>query len=300
MVFTELKTKRNGNIVGSQMCDVGCDECKIHYELVYRYILDGKEKYNKDLCRSCKQRLQYNSGLREQQRQNLGKRNSSAKGKSFVEQYGEEKAKSISKKLSAKSSGKNNPNFGGEHSKWEGGIKWNTGRTLEEKIGNERAKALRKKYSENSSGKNNPMYGKPSPSGSGNGWSGWYKEIYFRSLLELSYLKHLIDSGVTFENAECSKHKILYSIDGVDRSYFPDFYLVDSKQYVEIKPSKLINSFANKAKFQKAKELHGENFVIITEKDIVKLSVGEIKNLRQNGEIKFLPRYEEKFREKYE
>ena len=32
------------------------------------------------------------------------------------------------------------------------------------------------------------MYGRFSPRGSGNGWSGWYKEWYFRSLLELSYM----------------------------------------------------------------------------------------------------------------
>jgi hypothetical protein len=33
----------------------------------------------------------------------------------------------------------------------------------------------RQKISEKNSGSNNPMYGKPSPQGSGNGWSGWYK-----------------------------------------------------------------------------------------------------------------------------
>jgi hypothetical protein len=32
------------------------------------------------------------------------------------------------------------------------------------------------------------MYGKPSPQGSGNGWSGWYKGKYFRSIMELSFI----------------------------------------------------------------------------------------------------------------
>lgn len=40
----------------------------------------------------------------------------------------------------------------------------------------------REKISNNTRGENNPMYGKPTPTGSGNGWSGWYKGWYFRSL----------------------------------------------------------------------------------------------------------------------
>jgi endogenous inhibitor of DNA gyrase (YacG/DUF329 family) len=51
-------------------------------------------------------------------------------------------------------------------------------------------------------GKLNGMYGKPSPKGSGNGWSGYYKGIYFRSILELSYLKYLLDNNIKFESGE--------------------------------------------------------------------------------------------------
>ena len=59
------------------------------------------------------------------------------------------------------------------------------GKTFIELYGEERAALLKDKISKNSSGKNNPMYGKPSPPGSGNGWSGYYNNYYFRSLLEL-------------------------------------------------------------------------------------------------------------------
>ena len=57
-----------------------------------------------------------------------------------------------------------------------------------EKYGKEEADArwneFKKKQSVLNSGKNNNMYGKPSPNGSGNGWKGWYKDYFFRSLLE--------------------------------------------------------------------------------------------------------------------
>ncbi len=47
---------------------------------------------------------------------------------------------------------------------------------------------LKEKHRQNAIGEGNNMYGRPSPQGSGNGWSGWYKERYFRSLRELMFL----------------------------------------------------------------------------------------------------------------
>ena len=50
------------------------------------------------------------------------------------------------------------------------------------KYGEDKAKELQKLKKKNnslsSSGVNNPMYGKPSPNGSGNGWSGWYRDFF--------------------------------------------------------------------------------------------------------------------------
>ena len=54
------------------------------------------------------------------------------------------------------------------------------------------------KISNASKGKNNPMYGKPSPQGSGNGWSGWYKGIYFRSLLYSSFMSSIDNLFISF------------------------------------------------------------------------------------------------------
>ena len=56
------------------------------------------------------------------------------------------------------------------------------------KIADEKMQAFKKKQSLNNKGVRNAMYGKPSPRGSGNGWSGWYKNFFFRSLRELSFI----------------------------------------------------------------------------------------------------------------
>jgi len=156
----------------------------------------------------------------------------------------------------------------------------------------------KKKLSKANSGSNNAMYGKPSPQGSGNGWSGWYNGFYFRSLLELSYLKYLFDNDVKFRTAETQEFKVEYKDwEGNKRNYFPDFYLEDTKEIVEIKPKKLVNSKQNKSKFKAAKKKYGNKFKIITEE--IKISDDEIKILYENHEVKFLERYENKLKEKY-
>ena len=168
-----------------------------------------------------------------------------------------------------------------------------------ERFSSETIKTMRENLSIKMSGKNNPMYGKPSPQGSGNGWSGWYEGHFFRSLLELSYLKYLIDNNINFESAEKAHHKIKYQIDENDRTYYPDFYLIDSKTYIEVKPKSLINAFQNVLKFTAAINKHGEAFKIITDEEITKLSIEEIKELYKNNRLKFIDRYELKFKEKY-
>jgi hypothetical protein len=66
-------------------------------------------------------------------------------------------------------------------------------KTYEELYGKEKANKMKNNLSILNSGSKNKMYGKPSPQGSGNGWSGWYKGWYFRSLIELSYMVNVIE-----------------------------------------------------------------------------------------------------------
>lgn len=158
-----------------------------------------------------------------------------------------------------------------------------------------------KKRNGSSIGEKNSMYGKPSPQGSGNGWSGWYKGIYFRSLLELSYLKYLIDNNINFDNGEKTKYRITYfnSIKNRNANYFPDFYLIDTQEIIEVKPKKLVGALNNIDKHKKAKELYGDKFKILTEEDIIKITNEEIKKIYDSKDLIFIERYDLKFKENY-
>ena len=141
--------------------------------------------------------------------------------------------------------------------------KSNKGKTFEEIYGKEKAAELKEKLSERFSGENNPMFGKPSPKGSGNGWSGWYKNFYFRSLLELSFL---IREQRELKSAESIKIPYI-DFDGTARTYHPDF--ICENTLIEIKPKKLLGTATNKLKFEAGKKFCENNdfqFKILTGK----------------------------------
>ncbi len=180
----------------------------------------------------------------------------------------------------------------------------NTYDTWLKKYGKEEAD---KKYSEwkskeslANSGSNNPMYGKPSPQGSGNGWSGWYLGHFFRSLIELSYMVEFLSvSGTVWESAETNKFKIEYAdASGQIRNYFPDF-LVNNKCLVEIKPKNLFKSENVRLKKEAAEKWCAENGYEYLLIEPLKLSNEKILELYNSGEIKFTERYEEKFEKLY-
>jgi hypothetical protein len=163
-----------------------------------------------------------------------------------------------------------------------------------------RLNRFRCKQSFNNRGKKNSMFGKPSPVGSGNGWSGWYKNWYFRSILELSYLIHNIEvQGQRWQSGEQSSLGIRYkNHKGIERTYFADF-LVEGKYLVECKPRRLFKSLEVKSKARAAKKFcqkQGLHYILI---EPTRLSREEIVSLFRSGKIKFLPRYEKKFKEKY-
>lgn len=151
----------------------------------------------------------------------------------------------------------------------------------------------------NNSGSKNSMYGKPTPIGSGNGWSGWYKEWYFRSLLELSYVIKIIERfNLKWESAESKSLTCKYQFYGKERTYRADF-LIENKYLVDCKPKKLQKSEENLAKQKAMIDFCKNKGLKFKFSDIPKLTINEIVNLYNSKQIKFLDRYEHKFKHKY-
>lgn len=170
-----------------------------------------------------------------------------------------------------------------------------------EKFGKEEADNLllisRNKKSIASSGSNNPMYGKPAPQGSGNGWSGWYKGWYFRSLRELSYMINVIEKeNLEWKTPDKSFFISYKDYKGNDRTYVPDF-IINNYKVVEIKPIRLHNSPNVLAKRYAAEafcELNNLSYQII---DPLILTNEKLLSLYLDDQIKFLDKYDIKFRQ---
>ena len=165
-----------------------------------------------------------------------------------------------------------------------------------EEVADEKLIQFKDKLSIRMSGKNNPMYGKPSPQGSGNGWSGWYKSWFFRSLKELSYMINVIEkNGSQWRTAETKDLRIPYvDYKGDDRTYTADF-LVDEKELIEVKPEKLKSSITVRLKQKAALEFCKKRGLVYKIVDVIKLSQQEIKQMHDNNMIKFTKRYENKY-----
>lgn len=164
-------------------------------------------------------------------------------------------------------------------------------------IADEKMIKHKEKLSINSSGEKNPMYGKPSPKGSGNGWSGWYKGWFFRSIKELTYMIKVIERfRLKWEDGENKKFSIDYvDYKGNKRTYRPDF-IINNKYMVEIKPKNLWNSDMVTRKKISAQKFCKTNGLIYKLVDITPLNYDEIFKRYLKKEIQFIDRYEEKYR----
>lgn len=169
----------------------------------------------------------------------------------------------------------------------------NKGKSYDEIYGIEKSLNIRFAISTASSGENNGMYGKPSPIGSGNGWSGWYKNWYFRSLLELSFIVNQIER-FKFKWTTGESIKIKYiDYDGKTKNYFPDF-LINDKFLVEIKPKNLHNSESVRLKKLSAEsycEQHNLKYKLISP---IRMSEENFRKLVDLGKVKLIDRYNKK------
>lgn len=271
------KGKNKGQIKQTSLVECKCDRCGKIFKRYYHNVLNN-DKY----CLSCTASVR------------ISNYNKSVDGLSFDERFGEEKSKVVKSKLSAKMKERRR-NGDLKDATWTSYNKKQIGKTWEERFGEDRAAEIKRKLSLSVSGEKNPMFGKPAPSGSGNGWSGWYKDFYFRSLMELSFLVR--NENLKLKSAEGMSIK--YSnFAGTIRSYHPDF--ICDNVIFEIKPKHLCGAVDNKLKFAAAEKWCKENgflFKVLTEDNIERLSFDEIKKLHDANEIKFLDRYELKYKE---
>jgi len=156
-----------------------------------------------------------------------------------------------------------------------------------EEEANKRLLELKEKQSNNRCGDKNSMYGKPAPKGSGGGWSGWYNEFYFRSLLELSFI-------LQNPKVQSAEHIVIeYSLNNKNGTYRPDFLL--GNKIIEVKPTRLLNTKLNKIKFEAGHLYAKSNNMIYEVVSPELVSWEEIYRLYDDGKLKFNKKWEQKF-----
>lgn len=268
-----------GKIKLSQKVELQCDNCAEIFFTGYTSYIKYNEKFCKDLCSSCK-------------KSEIGMTWIGDKNPFYGKTHTDENKQRISemmvklhedggvyndewlKKMSVANTGEKNSFYGKSH-------------TIDT------INALKEMNIGKFSGKNNPMYGKPSPEGSGRGIKGWYKDNFFRSLLELSYMIHLDENDVKFVSAETKNYRVKY--DYGRRTYHPDFLLIESGEIIEVKPHRLKTLDINKKKFNAAKKKYGSKFKILTERDFKKVKKCDILDLERIGIVKFCKNDKDRF-----
>ena len=120
--------------------------------------------------------------------------------------------------------------------------------------------------------------------------SGWYKNVFFRSSLELSFL--INNPNKIFESCENKKYSIRYKLNDKYKTYYPDY--TDGHFIYEIKPSGLVEH--NKIKLDAAKNIYGDRFILITEKESPYVTKNIIQHLIKNGEIILISNSEKIFK----
>lgn len=193
------------------------------------------------------------------------------------------KTEEFRQKMSKVTSGSNNPNYGvSNYSRWL------------EKYGkieaDKRLQEYKEKQSKLNSGESNPMYGKPSPKGSGVGWKGWYKNHFFRSLRELTFMLEMEENKIQWKSAESIRIKYKCPL-GNNRTYSPDFLV--GNRLIEIKPVRLQESPSVLLKTEAGKRYCEENNLLF---EIVDVDIDSVLIDKYMSDIKFTDNYKEKYK----
>ena len=186
----------------------------------------------------------------------------------------QEKNKKLCKSCTVKNEYKNNPNKnkGSENGRF--GLK-----LMDIWIENHGLAEANKKYNDWKShlnkfkcGADNPQYGKSPFLNGGMSYKGWYKDIFFRSSLELLFIINYESTNNDLPlSADNKTYSIEYNIDNTKRHYYPDFLSLSTNTIYEIKSKQWLSKSTNQLKIKKAKEIYTEkniNYEVLTENDI--------------------------------
>lgn len=236
------------------------------------------------LCPECQleityknKRSQYEASKKNSKCKACGYKNAKHHSRSGINNpfYGKKHSKEYLDRQVQSNLGENNPMFGRSiYDIWV------------EKYGideaNTKLATLKEKQSANNTGSKNKMYGRPTPEKAGNGWSGWYKKWFFRSLRELSYVINFLEK----DNLEWKSCEGLIRIsyqdwNGVERTYSPDFIV--GNNIIEIKPAKLHKSATVLAKKEAAEKYCLEKNYIYNLIDCDILDILILKTYIANG-----------------
>lgn len=155
-----------------------------------------------------------------------------------------------------------------------------TGKSYEEIFGENRAREIKARISARVKGSGNPSFGKCRMGGKS--VKGYYKGKFFRSLLELSFMKHLESLGFSLEDVKYECFTIPWKDkSGTSRTYRIDFYVPSIKTAYEVKQSFALKFEENIQKWDYAESFFNDlnvKFQVVTEHDFRKISFDETKN----------------------
>jgi len=116
---------------------------------------------------------------------------------------------------------------------------------------------------------------------------GKFKGLHFRSSYELSFLIEMHLKNVVVEPADNKSFACSYSrSDGKASRYYPDFFLSETQEVVEIKNSSLCKLQNNMLKFEVAESKYGSSFKVLTEFDLLNItSIVNLPEIRDHLEI---------------
>ena len=135
---------------------------------------------------------------------------------------------------------------------------------------------------------------------SGGGVKGWYREHFFRSLRELTFMLHLDREGRVWKTGETSDYVVRYVNPYTQKlgTYRPDF-IVDTTRMVECKPISLQNTVIATVKAQAAREFCAQREMSYQIIDPGKITWQELFELERSAVVILTERTKKKLNENF-